>query len=135
MAEGPFAIRPVTVWHRSPALCLGLFSGRAGSKEHGAVVTALMMPDGHDAEAFRSLVKQRFNVTLGAGLGRLKGRAFRIGHPGDFNEPMLMGALCAVEMGFGARRRAVFTGAAWTPRWRGSSRSEPDLFRVSADCR
>ena len=58
-----------------------------------------MMPDGHDADALRALVKQRFNVTLGAGLGRLKGRAFRIGHLGDFNEPMLMGVLCAVEMG------------------------------------
>lgn len=68
-------------------------------EEYSAVVTALMMPDGHDAEALRSLVKQQFNVTLGAGLGRLKGRAFRIGHLGDFNEPMLMGTLCAVEMG------------------------------------
>ena len=68
-------------------------------EEYSPVVTALMMPDGHDAEALRSLVTQRFNVTLGAGLGRLKGRAFRIGHLGDFNEPMLMGTLCAVEMG------------------------------------
>jgi alanine-glyoxylate transaminase/serine-glyoxylate transaminase/serine-pyruvate transaminase len=57
------------------------------------------MPAGHDSDTFRALVKRRFNVTLGAGLGRLKGRAFRIGHLGDFNEPMLMGALCAVEMG------------------------------------
>ena len=68
-------------------------------EEFSAVVTALTMPDGHDAEAFRSLVRERFNVTLGAGLGRLKGRVFRIGHLADFNEPMLMGVLCAVEMG------------------------------------
>jgi alanine-glyoxylate transaminase/serine-glyoxylate transaminase/serine-pyruvate transaminase len=58
-----------------------------------------MMPDGYDADRFRVLVRDRFSVTLGAGLGRLKGRAFRIGHLGDFNEPMLMGVLSAVEMG------------------------------------
>ena len=43
-------------------------------------------------------------MSLGAGLGRLKGRAFRIGHLGDFNELMLMGTLCGVEMGLDARR-------------------------------
>jgi len=69
------------------------------AEEYSPVVTALMMPAGHDAEALRSLVQERFNVTLGTGLGRLKGRAFRIGHLGDFNEPMLMGTLAAVEMG------------------------------------
>jgi alanine-glyoxylate transaminase/serine-glyoxylate transaminase/serine-pyruvate transaminase len=63
------------------------------------VVTTLMMPQGHDADRFRALVTERFNLSLGAGLGRLKGRAFRIGHLGDFNELMLAGTLCGVEMG------------------------------------
>jgi alanine-glyoxylate transaminase / serine-glyoxylate transaminase / serine-pyruvate transaminase len=55
--------------------------------------------DTHDADRFRSIVLERFNMSLGAGLGRLKGRAFRIGHLGDFNDLMLMGTLCGVEMG------------------------------------
>jgi len=67
--------------------------------EASDVVTAVMMPDGHDADGFRRLVFDRFNLSLGAGLGRLKARAFRIGHLGDFNELMLMGTLSGVEMG------------------------------------
>ncbi len=69
------------------------------SEEYSPVVTALVMPEGHDADAFRALVKERFNLSLGAGLGKLKGRVFRIGHLGDFNELMLLGTLCGVEMG------------------------------------
>ena len=67
--------------------------------EYSPVVTAVMVPAGHDADAFRARVLDRFNMSLGAGLGRLKGRAFRIGHIGDFNDLMLMGTLCGVEMG------------------------------------
>lgn len=68
-------------------------------EEYSAVVTTVMMPDGFNAEDLRRTVVQRLNMTLGAGLGRLSGRAFRIGHIGDFNELMLMGTLCGVEMG------------------------------------
>jgi alanine-glyoxylate transaminase / serine-glyoxylate transaminase / serine-pyruvate transaminase len=67
--------------------------------ERSPVVTTVMMPAGHDAEQFRRVVLDRLNLALGAGLGRLRGRAFRIGHLGDFNELMLMGTLCGVEMG------------------------------------
>jgi alanine-glyoxylate transaminase/serine-glyoxylate transaminase/serine-pyruvate transaminase len=67
--------------------------------EYSPVVTTVMMPEGHDAEAFRKLVYERLNLSLGSGLGRLRGRFFRIGHLGDFNELMLMGTLCGVEMG------------------------------------
>lgn len=67
--------------------------------EYSDVLTTIMLPKGHDADEFRKLVLQRFNLSLGAGLGRLKGRAFRIGHLGDFNELMLAGTLCGVEMG------------------------------------
>lgn len=69
--------------------------------EYSNVVTAVVMPEGSDADEFRKLVLQRFNMSLGAGLGRLKGRVFRIGHLGDFNELMLCGTLCGVEMGLG----------------------------------
>ena len=68
-------------------------------EERSPVVTTVMMPEGVDAEAFRRVVADRLNLSLGAGLGRLAGKAFRIGHLGDFNELMLMGTLCGVEMG------------------------------------
>ena len=61
-------------------------------------VTAVWMPEGHDAEALRRTARQRFNVSLGGGLGKLNGRVFQIGHLGDLNEPMVLGALSAVEM-------------------------------------
>jgi alanine-glyoxylate transaminase/serine-glyoxylate transaminase/serine-pyruvate transaminase len=61
-------------------------------------VTAILMPEGHDAEAIRQTARNRFNVSLGGGLGALNGRVFRIGHLGDLNEPMVLGALTAVEM-------------------------------------
>jgi alanine-glyoxylate transaminase/serine-glyoxylate transaminase/serine-pyruvate transaminase len=61
-------------------------------------VTAVLMPEGHDAEAVRRTSRQRFNVSLGGGLGKLGGKVFRIGHLGDLNEPMVLGALSAVEM-------------------------------------
>jgi len=63
-------------------------------------VTAVLMPQGHDADAFRKVILERFNMSLGNGLGKLKGRVFRIGHLGDFNELMLAGTLCGLEMGF-----------------------------------
>jgi len=70
--------------------------------EHSPVVTTVVMPDGHDGDRFRQIVLDRFNMSLGAGLGRLKGRTFRIGHLGDFNELMLIGTLGGVELGLGA---------------------------------
>jgi alanine-glyoxylate transaminase / serine-glyoxylate transaminase / serine-pyruvate transaminase len=61
-------------------------------------VTAIMMPDGHDADALRHTARHRFNVSLGHGIGMPPCKVFRIGHLGDLNEPMLLGALTAVEM-------------------------------------
>jgi alanine-glyoxylate transaminase/serine-glyoxylate transaminase/serine-pyruvate transaminase len=62
-------------------------------------VTAVLMPEGFNGDALRKTVRERFNVSLGGGLGKLSGKIFRIGHLGDLNEPMLLGALAAVEMG------------------------------------
>ena len=70
--------------------------------EASPVVTTVMMPGNHDADRFRALVLDWFNMSLGAGLGRLKGRTFRIGHLGDFNELMLIGTLGGVELGLAA---------------------------------
>ena len=70
--------------------------------EFSPVVTTVVMPDGHDADRFRQVVLDRYNMSLGSGLGRLKGRAFRIGHLGDFNELMLIGTLGGVELGLAA---------------------------------
>ena len=70
--------------------------------ELSPVVTTVVMPDGHDAERLRAITLEQFNLSLGAGLGRLKGRTFRIGHLGDFNEVMLIGTLGGVELGLEA---------------------------------
>jgi alanine-glyoxylate transaminase/serine-glyoxylate transaminase/serine-pyruvate transaminase len=61
-------------------------------------VTAVLMPVGFSGDALRKTVRERFNVSLGGGLGRLSGKIFRIGHLGDLNEPMLLGTLAAIEM-------------------------------------
>ncbi len=68
-------------------------------REYSSVLTTVVMPDGHDADALRAVILDRFDMSLGQGLGKLKGRVFRIGHLGDFNDLMLMGTIAGVEMG------------------------------------
>ena len=58
-----------------------------------------MMPPGHDAERFRQVALEACDISLGAGLSRLAGKVFRIGHLGECNVPVLLGALASVEMG------------------------------------
>lgn len=70
-------------------------------REYSSALTAVLMPDGHDADAFRKVVLENFDMSLGNGLGKVAGKVFRIGHLGDFNELMLAGTLCGVEMGLG----------------------------------
>ena len=65
-----------------------------------------MIPDGHDADCVRRLILDRYNMSLGAGLGRLAGRVFRIGHLGDLSDLTLAGALCAASR-WGSPRRGV----------------------------
>jgi alanine-glyoxylate transaminase/serine-glyoxylate transaminase/serine-pyruvate transaminase len=67
--------------------------------EYSPVLTAVMMPPGHDADQFRKTVLDNYNMSLGAGLAKLAGKVFRIGHLGECNELTLMGALTGVEMG------------------------------------
>lgn len=67
--------------------------------EYSSILTAVMMPDGHDADALRALILDRFDMSLGAGLTKLAGRVFRIGHLGSFNDLSLAGTLAGIEMG------------------------------------
>jgi alanine-glyoxylate transaminase / serine-glyoxylate transaminase / serine-pyruvate transaminase len=64
-------------------------------------LTGVIMPEGHNADALRKVVLDSFDMSLGAGLGKVAGRVFRIGHLGHFNELMLCGTLAGVEMGLG----------------------------------
>ena len=61
-------------------------------------LTAVVMPAGHDADAFRRVVLEKFDMSLGTGLAKLASRVFRIGHLGDINDLTLVGALSGVEM-------------------------------------
>jgi len=67
--------------------------------EYSDSLTAVMMPEGHDADALRAVILEKFNMSLGTGLTKVKGKVFRIGHLGDFNDLTLMGTLAGVEMG------------------------------------
>jgi alanine-glyoxylate transaminase/serine-glyoxylate transaminase/serine-pyruvate transaminase len=67
--------------------------------EYSNSVTAVRVPEGHDADGLRKRILDKFNLSLGNGLGKLQGKVFRIGHMGDFNELMLAGTLSGVEMG------------------------------------
>ena len=71
----------------------------ADARVHSPVLTGVITPRGVDADALRRLIHDRFDLSLGAGLGKLKGRMFRIGHLGDCNDLTLLGALAGVEMG------------------------------------
>ena len=69
------------------------------AEEYSSSLTAVLMPEGHDADAFRKVVLENFDMSLGNGLGKVAGKVFRIGHLGDFNELMLAGTLGGIEMG------------------------------------
>ncbi|TYC67799.1 aminotransferase class V-fold PLP-dependent enzyme [Stappia sp. BW2] len=67
--------------------------------QESGVLTAVMMPDGHSADAFRATALANFDISLGNGLSKVADRVFRIGHLGDFNDLMLIGTLSGVELG------------------------------------
>ena len=67
-------------------------------KYYSPTITAILLPEGHDADAFRALALDNFNISYGASFGRFAGKMFRIGHLGDINEAMMIGALGATEM-------------------------------------
>lgn len=84
-------------------------------RHYSGSLTAVLMPEGCNADAFRKTVLEKYNMSLGNGLSRLAGKVFRIGHLGDFNDLMLMGTLSGIEMGLrkaGVPHRAGGTLAA-----------------------
>jgi alanine-glyoxylate transaminase / serine-glyoxylate transaminase / serine-pyruvate transaminase len=84
---------------RAAARAWGLEILCADPAEYSSALTALVMPAGHDADRLREVILERFDMSLGMGLAKLKGKVFRIGHLGDFNDLTLMGTLAGVEMG------------------------------------
>ena len=68
--------------------------------EYSSSLTAVLMPEGFEADELLDLVLEKFDMCLGIGLGKVKGKIFRIGHLGDFNDLMLAGTLAGLEMGF-----------------------------------
>jgi alanine-glyoxylate transaminase/serine-glyoxylate transaminase/serine-pyruvate transaminase len=85
--------RAVAVWCEAGALA---FNAQV-PEQRAQSVTTILTPEGFDADKVRTVCRERLDVALGGGLGRLQGRAFRIGHMGDINEPMILGALASVE--------------------------------------
>ena len=83
--------RAVRAWNLE-ILCLD-------PKEYSSSLTAVLMPEGHSEIRFRDIVLERFNMSLGSGLGKVRDKVFRIGHLGSFNDLTLMGTLAGVEMG------------------------------------
>jgi alanine-glyoxylate transaminase/serine-glyoxylate transaminase/serine-pyruvate transaminase len=68
-------------------------------REYSNSLTAVFMPEGHNADRLRRIILENFDMSLGAGLSKLAGKVFRIGHLGSFNDLMLAGTLSGVEMG------------------------------------
>jgi len=86
--------RAVHAWRQNDGPEIFASDPRAQSNS----ITAVQVPEGCDADKVRQIALDKFNVSLGGGLDRLRGHVFRIGHLGDLNEPMILGAIAAVEM-------------------------------------
>jgi alanine-glyoxylate transaminase/serine-glyoxylate transaminase/serine-pyruvate transaminase len=86
---------------RAAVRAWGLDTVSTNESEASRAATAVLLPEGHDADAVRRLILERFDMSLGTGLGEWKGRVFRIGHLGDLNALTLLGTLAGVEMGLG----------------------------------
>ena len=86
--------RAVRAWRQNDGPEIYAIDPRAQSDS----ITSVQLPEGYDADRTRQVCLDKFNVSLGGGLDRLRGRIIRIGHLGDLNEPMILGAIAAVEM-------------------------------------
>ncbi|WP_299736101.1 aminotransferase class V-fold PLP-dependent enzyme [uncultured Roseobacter sp.] len=92
--------------------------------EESGVLTAVMMPEGHSADAFRATTLKHYDISLGNGLSKVADKVFRIGHLGDFNDLMLMATLSGVEMGF---------AKAGVPHQSGGVQSAMDYLKETTD--
>jgi alanine-glyoxylate transaminase/serine-glyoxylate transaminase/serine-pyruvate transaminase len=111
----------VRAWGQGAGLEIYALDAEAASDS----LTAVLTPPGHDADRVRAAA-QRYGVALGRGLGALQGRVFRIGHMGDLNEPMLLGALGAIELAL---------AEAGMPHARGGVEAAMDAMRAPAAAR
>jgi alanine-glyoxylate transaminase/serine-glyoxylate transaminase/serine-pyruvate transaminase len=93
-------------------------------RHYSSSLTALMMPAGHDADNFRKVALEHFDVSLGTGLTKLAGKVFRIGHLGDTNDLTIVGALAGVEMGL---------ALAGVPHRKGGVQAAMDYFAGAAN--
>ena len=84
---------------RAAVRAWGLEVVSVDEREHSASLTAVLLSDEHDADRVRDIILDRFDMSLGAGLSKLAGRVFRIGHLGHFNDLTLAGTLAGVQMG------------------------------------
>jgi alanine-glyoxylate transaminase/serine-glyoxylate transaminase/serine-pyruvate transaminase len=79
----------------------GLENLNKNASQYSPTITAILVPEGHDADKFRALALENFNISYGASFGAYAGKYFRIGHLGDVNDTMMIGALGATEMALG----------------------------------
>ncbi|MGO9135772.1 MAG: pyridoxal-phosphate-dependent aminotransferase family protein [Methylovirgula sp.] len=103
--------------------------------EFSPVLTAVLMPPGHDADRFRGIVLEKSNMSLGAGLSKLAGKVFRIGHLGECNKLTLLAALSGVEMGLaeaGVPHRAGGVLAAMRSLEDSSAANAPGSLKIAA---
>ena len=98
--------RAVRAWRQNDGPEIFASDPRAQSNS----ITAVQVPEGYDADKVRQIALDKFNVSLGGGLDRLRGHVFRIGHLGDLNEPMILGRHRRRRNGIGADRRAAWQG-------------------------
>ena len=92
-------------------------------KYYSPTVSAVLMPEGHNGDAFRALALEHFNIAYGASFGPFAGKMFRIGHLGDVNETMMIGALGATEMAL---------ALAGVPHKKGGTQAAMDYFVSTA---
>jgi alanine-glyoxylate transaminase/serine-glyoxylate transaminase/serine-pyruvate transaminase len=92
-------------------------------RHYSSSLTAILMPAGHDADNFRKVALEHFDVSLGTGLSKVAGKVFRIGHLGDTNDLTIVGALAGVEMGL---------ALAAVPHKKGGVQAAMDYFREAA---
>jgi alanine-glyoxylate transaminase/serine-glyoxylate transaminase/serine-pyruvate transaminase len=93
LRHGEATRRAVAAW--------GLENLCTNPKHFSPVLTAVVMPEGHDADKLRSVILDAFDMSLGTGLSKVAKKVFRIGHLGDINDLTLIGTLAGVEMGLG----------------------------------
>jgi alanine-glyoxylate transaminase/serine-glyoxylate transaminase/serine-pyruvate transaminase len=101
--------------------------------EYSPVLTAVLMPPGHNADEFRKITLEKYNISLGSGLSKVAGKVFRIGHLGECNELTLLGALSGVEMGLtaaGVPHRAGGVDAAMKSLEDADKKNAPDHLKI-----